>query len=732
MRSPAKSCPNLYRLFDEAEPRFIAAFLGHKSFERMTWLKQYKFDPESDEGAQRASEMLRAETRLRLSSLETEAVRIINIVADRGEYVLEGLARSKLEPDEMRDLLDQRDLLARSLWAYTRQHALFEAVENSLHLRMYRRYDKHYQTFLAEPSDGGPDADSLALKGLLGDLQARLDRGEGYSIDKFDIPGDGDEPPAEMYLIFHPDPPKSVREIDDEGNRSRIYFRPPGEAMVVYTPSTGRVHVRAGSRRLRHVIAERFIEDVLDQPYSSQPADFQAYDISRFLTDLELEMPGFDDVVVERAKVIRVDLSIGNLSNRLSLSTTIDQDIGEIIRSQPGLQKIIEQALAIRFVEIAVRYRRPGADQAQTLDFSMTDRNTCSLLSIDDPFEKVFGHRLLRSWNILRDGRAPSEAESMAVIPALLAIWDNGEDKVSGAWLHARGVDPRILVDLGFLVLAGWDGDDVLDDEDDFGEIPANAREMVEVTEADGQTRKVARIETAEGNSGPGNPELYRQYRVRDRWVEQDLKTSIETVLDAPSVEKLGDHLYALGTLSIDGSDVPIYLARCLDREKVRTSVDTALRARDNLGVGLVLQAGSGSGQFLGTNVLTSFVDHLDPEKPEIAIVADKLRTVFRRHRILAKGGQAVTLTRSGEEVATLFVPGRGSIDIIGKNRIDVIARLVDAHNSGQPAMKTADLVRDIAADQSLSNIFKQPLWDKLKGKFLHSQGPRGPWQIAV
>ncbi len=46
--------------------------------------------------------------------------------------------------------------------------------------------------------------------------------------------------------------------------------------------------------------------------------------------------------------------------------------------------------------------------------------------------------------------------------------------------------------------------------------------------------------------------------------------------------------------------------------------------------------------------------------------------------------------------------------------------------------MATRDLVKDIAEDQSLSNIFKQPLWNKLKANFLRSLGPKGPWEIAV
>lgn len=731
VRAPAKTCPNLSRLFDDAEPELLSGFLESKAFERLTWLVPYKFDPNNPDGPTAARNMLPQEKKDRLGPLEAEAARIVTIASDRGEYVLQGLATTTLEPDRANELLNRRDKLARSLWAFTNEHALFEAAENSLHLRLYRRYDKHYQTFIAEPSaDGGPDAGSELLKELLVDLNKRLDRGDGYSIDKFEIPEDGDEPAAEMYLLFHPDPPTSVREIDDDGNRSSIYFRPPGEAMIVYTPSTGRVHVRAGNRKLRHTVAERFIETALDQTYSNQPADFQAYDISQFLKGFELEPPELDDVVIDRTQVIRADISIGNLANRLSLSTTIDRDISEIIDSQPGLPKIFERAVAIRFVEIAVRYRRAGRDEAQTLDFTLTDRNTSS---VDDPFERVMGHRLLRHWKILRDGRAPGDAESMAVMPALLAIWDIGVDKVSGAWLLNRGVDPGLMTELGFLVPAGWEGDDLIDDEDEVGPVAAEVIVRVEKGDAEAGDRKVADIKVTEGQVSPGgNPDSYRIYRVRDGWVAQHLKARLEQALDAPAIEKLTDHLLYLGTLSVDGGDVPIYLARGLDREKVRSAVDTELRARHNLGIGLVLQAGNAPGPCLAANVLTPLADQIASDQTEIALVADKLRSVFRRHRILARGGQAVELASSGENMATLLVPGKGSIDIRGENRIAIIQRLVDAHNNGPMPMTTGDLVRGIAEDQSLSNIFKQPLWDKLKASFLRSLGAKGPWEIAI
>lgn len=592
VKSPTRTCPNLSRLVAEAEPALLTSFLKSRAFDRLTWLDRYR-PCQDDKGAPvAASEMITNETKERLRPLEDEAARVVTIAGNRGNYALEGLAESKLSPDRAKELLNQRDDMARSLWAYVNELALFEAAENSLHLRLYRRYDKHYQTFMAEPSvDGAPDAGDARLRQLLDEIKEALDRGDGYNIEKYELPEEGDEPAAEMFLLYHPDRPASVREIDEEGNRSKLYFRPPGEAMIVYTPSTGRVHVRAGNRKLRHLIAERFINTALSQNYSNQPVDFQAYDISRFRNGFELDPPEMADATILRARVIRADISIGNLANRLSLSTTIDQDISEIIETQPGLSRIFGRAVAIRFVEIAVRYRRPGRTEPQTLDFTITDRNTTSLLSVDDPFERVLGHRLLRQWGILREGRAPTPSETMAAIPALLALWDMGLDKVSGAWLLDRNVDATLLTELGFLVPAGWEGDDLIDDEDEVG--PATAEVIATPGEVD--------LKVSEGQAAPGgDPERYRIYRVRDGWVAEHLRARLEEVLDTPAVEELSRHLWYLGTLATDGGEAPVYLARSLDQEKVCSAVDTELRSRSHLGIGLVLQAGNAPVRALG------------------------------------------------------------------------------------------------------------------------------------
>jgi hypothetical protein len=61
----------------------------------------------------------------------------------------------------------------------------------------------------------------------------------------------------------------------------------------------------------------------------------------------------------------------------------------------------------------------------------------------------------------------------VAALPALLELWDIGAERMSGAWLLDRRIDPKLLTDVGFLVPAGWEGDDLIDDEDSVGEICA-------------------------------------------------------------------------------------------------------------------------------------------------------------------------------------------------------------------------------------------------------------------
>lgn len=117
-------------------------------------------------------------------------------------------------------------------------------------------------------------------------------------------------------------------------------------------------------------------------------------------------------------------------------------------------------------------------------------------------------------------------------------------------------MDIKTLVDLGFLVPAGWEGDELIDEEDDFAEHVAEvvARpEGPELRSSDGQA------------SSSVTPERYRVYRVRDGWVASHLRDQLGKALDISAMEDIRPELISLGDLEIDGRDVPVYRKRCSD-----------------------------------------------------------------------------------------------------------------------------------------------------------------------
>lgn len=724
VRTPTKTCPNLHKVLTEAPSELLSRFLTSPRFDKLGWLEAYRTPSDASDGRERAVRMLSEEPKATLGPLETEATRIVIIAADRGQFALEGLV-DDADDERLRQAFGKwNDELSRSLWAWLDCTKLFEAAENVLHLRLFRRYDKHYQTFAVKPASGdGTDVGTQALDDFLKELEKGIKRGTGCSIDRFDVAADGDDPEAQMYIIRHPKLPTAAREIDENGMVSSFYFRPPGEAMVVYVPSTGRLHVRADTRAIRHLVWKAFVSKALEREISHQPVDFQAYDLSRFLDYFELPLPHDGEALIKKASLIRLEASIGNLANRISVATTIERGVNDLIKGQPGLDRVFANAVAIRFVEIAVKYRRDVRKDDQVLNFTISDGNTSSLLSLEDPFEQALGHRLLKEWGVMVEGRAPAATDFHIMLPAILALWDAAVERVTGAWLVDRNLNVQSLLHLGFLVPDGFEEDDLIEEEDvgiQEAHVEAGPRSLY--------------LSLAEGQSAPGGDrERYRRYRVRADWVLQYLNENVVHQFGGTTVETITPNLLFLGYFDVNGDPVPIYLARRLHEERNYAEIDTALRSRSNQGIGLVLNAGSRPGFSLAANVLVTFTDCLaapssdDTDSPVVDI--ESLQSAFVRHRNLAQGGEAVELERTGENVGTLHVPGKGTITIEGENRLLVIERLVAAYKKSGGPMKTEDMTKGIG-DQSLSNIFGKELWEKLKANFLRSQ-KKGLWGIA-
>lgn len=238
VRAPQKSCPSLYKLFDRAQEAQLQAFFCQREFERQEWLRPLRENENVSNIRDLAMSLLSDERKERLKPLEQQAARVLSVTEPPGPFALEGLADTKLYASENAVLKSQKDQLAQSLWAYLNHRLVFEAVEGVLHEKFYRRYGKHYQTFHLKDdlSDGSAET---GIGALIAEIEKRLDRGSGCDVHDFDFPSGEGEPARTMYLIYHPKPFASAQDMNEEGHRDTIYFRPPGEATVIHTPSRG-------------------------------------------------------------------------------------------------------------------------------------------------------------------------------------------------------------------------------------------------------------------------------------------------------------------------------------------------------------------------------------------------------------------------------------------------------------------------------------------------------------
>ena len=65
----------------------------------------------------------------------------------------------------------------------------------------------------------------------------RLELPSSVSIGTLDLPKTGNHPASVMVIVRHAGPLSSVFSHKDNGMRGTIYYRPPSEATLIWTPS---------------------------------------------------------------------------------------------------------------------------------------------------------------------------------------------------------------------------------------------------------------------------------------------------------------------------------------------------------------------------------------------------------------------------------------------------------------------------------------------------------------
>ncbi len=78
------------------------------------------------------------------------------------------------------------------------------------------------------------------------------------TVKALDLPATSAHPASIMLIVRHGGPLSSVYDHRDDGRRGTIYYRPPNEATLIYTPSMRQIEVCADSPVVRQEVAGAF------------------------------------------------------------------------------------------------------------------------------------------------------------------------------------------------------------------------------------------------------------------------------------------------------------------------------------------------------------------------------------------------------------------------------------------------------------------------------------------
>jgi hypothetical protein len=398
-----------------------------------------------------------------------------------------------------------------------------------------------------------------------------------------------------MIVIVSAGPFSSQKAVEQRTLKT-LYFRPPNEVVLVYTPASGTIEVCTPDGAVRHRMACIFAEIALDQDVSHKPLTWKRYDLSRFRKSLNLPFPSDFADIVQKVCLTQVQITLGSWRQTLTLKVTPDDDIEEIARRALGSVRNLAYAGLIARLEFYVKVTPFRSAKQRVLAFTISGRSRCSLQSERDPVKRALGFRLLEEWGVLTRLRDLTGDERVQVLPTLLQIYDNPDREFSGAWLADQAVSTKQLEDSGYIVRLSPE-EIVLYDDETLG-----LHEAVSVTSGHGGT---STLQPAEDVGGPKFPSSdLARFRPKFGYIREALEKTLSQLPRRGKTEELDEHLAYLGQIEVGGQSVPAYLARGLLDDRVVEKVDRRVRGQEVAARGIVFVPLHARFAFLGPHMV--------------------------------------------------------------------------------------------------------------------------------
>lgn len=730
---PRQSCPigpNTLRLIEDARVDLLRAVLAAQEGQN-----EPKFelpsdvpDPNDDDAVhayrQKIIAVLSEFDHDELRPAEQRSRRIRALADGKGETSLTTIVEQQLDDKKSQEFDRQPDQLCRSIWTYLNSRETFEDAESFHFARQFRDHGKLYDAFEVELENHvAIDAAAIDEATLATKIKQILELKPEISctVKALDLPATETHPASIMLIVRHGGPLSSVYDHRQDGRRGTIYYRPPNEATLIYTPSLRQIEVCADSPVVRQTVSDSFAAVALGHDVSQKPLTWKRYNLSRFRTSLLLQLPEIEGYEFKFVRVVEAEIRLGIWRRKLQLKVTVEDDIEEVADQYLGASNIFRRAEAFSRIAIAVAYNRVGDEKERTLNITIAGTKSCNLQSKTDPEERSLGFALLKEWGILSAFRQLAPDDLRAIFPQLVQLHDRVEDEVSGGYLLELGLDPARLIEGGLLERRNRQDVVLIDDDlDGEGAIKPSATE--------GMVQTVGPFGEDAGKRPASDVEMYA---INAQWLHETLMRLMKPLLSKRATQIVDQDLTLLGAMQIDGAEVPVYFARRLNDPKIAQRLDLALRARNTAGVGIILAASEERPSYLGPNVVVPLLSHLASADEEILFARDGLELAYRNGLSLARGGVSPRVVRTGAQSGTLFIPGKEPLHLAGNDQLAIFERLVVAAEKGSPDIQVKALMNGFES-RSPQQAFRKDTWGSILNVYISKGAKRGYWRLVL
>lgn len=731
---PRKACsigPNILALIEDARVDLARAVLlvregeNEPDFELSQEVPDHADDDAAEAFRQELIQTLSQFDQDELRPAERRSRRIQALADGKGVSSLTTIVEQQLDDEQSWEFERQPDQLCRSIWTFLKARETFEDAESFHFARQFRDHGKLYDAFEVDVENTTAlDAAAIDEKALAAEIKEVLELRPEISctVKALDLPATKTHPASIMLIVRHGGPLSSVSNHRHDGRLGIIYYRPPNEATLIYTPSERQIEVCADSPVVRQTVSDSFAEIALRHDISQKPLTWKRYNLTRFRTSLRLQPPEIEGYEFKFSRVIEAEVRLGVWRRKLQLRVTVEDDIERVADQYLGARNVFRRAEAISRVGIAVAYNRIGEEKDRTLNITIAGTKSCNLQSNKGPDERSLGFALLQEWEIMSAFRQIAPDDLRAIFPQLVLLHDRVEDEVSGGYLLELGLDAKGLIEGG--LLERRDRQDVVLIEE--GDLEGEA--IVKPSARKGVVRTAGPFGEDAGERPASDLEMYA---VNAQWLHETLLRLMKPLLSRRGELILDPDLTLLGTMQINETDVPIYFGRRLNDLKTTRRLDLILRARNTAGVGIVLAASEEMPSHLGPNVVVPLLSNLSSIDDEFVLARDGLELAFSNNLALARGGANPIVVRSGNQSGTLYVPGKDPLHLAGNEQLTIFERLVDENKKGSLDVQVKVLM-DGFGSRNPQQAFRPKTWESILNVYISKGAKRGYWRLVV